>query len=86
MVVASRRGSMPELIDDTRTGFLVNDVDEAVLAVSRAAEPGSTWASGRPAVAAGFIGALAVETGRSSEVRAPGIAVRWKGLGTPLAR
>jgi glycosyltransferase involved in cell wall biosynthesis len=28
---------MPELIDDARTGFLVNDVDEAVLAVSRAA-------------------------------------------------
>jgi glycosyltransferase involved in cell wall biosynthesis len=36
-VVASRRGSMPELIDDARTGFLVNDVDGAVLAVSRAA-------------------------------------------------
>jgi glycosyltransferase involved in cell wall biosynthesis len=36
-VVASRRGSMPELIDDARTGFLVNDVDEALLAVSRAA-------------------------------------------------
>ncbi|MEP6659041.1 MAG: glycosyltransferase family 4 protein [Acidimicrobiales bacterium] len=36
-VVASRRGSMPELIDDTRTGFLVDDVDEAVLAVSRVA-------------------------------------------------
>jgi glycosyltransferase involved in cell wall biosynthesis len=36
-VVASRRGSMPELIDDTRTGFLVDDVDEAVLAVDRAA-------------------------------------------------
>ena len=36
-VVASRRGSMPELIDDTRTGFLVDDADEAVLAVSRVA-------------------------------------------------
>jgi glycosyltransferase involved in cell wall biosynthesis len=36
-VVASRRGSMPELIDDTRTGFLVDDVDEAVLGVSRVA-------------------------------------------------
>jgi glycosyltransferase involved in cell wall biosynthesis len=35
-VVASRRGSMPELIDDARTGFLVNDVDEALLAVTRA--------------------------------------------------
>ena len=28
---------MPELIDDTRTGFLVDDADEAVLAFSRAA-------------------------------------------------
>ena len=36
-VVASRRGSMPELIDDTRTGFLVDDVDEAVLGVSQVA-------------------------------------------------
>jgi glycosyltransferase involved in cell wall biosynthesis len=36
-VVASRRGSMPELIDDTRTGFLVDDADAAVLAVSRVA-------------------------------------------------
>ena len=36
-VVASRRGSMPELIDDTRTGFLVDNVDEAVLAVGRVA-------------------------------------------------
>jgi glycosyltransferase involved in cell wall biosynthesis len=34
-VVASRRGSMPELIDDTRTGFLVDNVDEAVLGVRR---------------------------------------------------
>jgi glycosyltransferase involved in cell wall biosynthesis len=36
-VVASRRGSLPELIDDTRTGFLVDDVDEAVLGVSQVA-------------------------------------------------
>ncbi|MHB8246753.1 MAG: glycosyltransferase family 4 protein [Acidimicrobiales bacterium] len=36
-VVASRRGSMPELIDDTRTGFLVDNVGEAVLAVGRVA-------------------------------------------------
>jgi glycosyltransferase involved in cell wall biosynthesis len=28
---------MPELIDDTRTGFLVDDVDEAVLGVSQVA-------------------------------------------------
>jgi glycosyltransferase involved in cell wall biosynthesis len=36
-VVASRRGSMPELVDDTRTGFLVDDVDEAVVAVGEVA-------------------------------------------------
>ena len=36
-VVASRRGSMPELVDDGRTGFLVDNVEEAVLAVNRAA-------------------------------------------------
>jgi glycosyltransferase involved in cell wall biosynthesis len=34
-VVASRRGSMAELIDDARTGFLVDDIDQAVLAVGR---------------------------------------------------
>ena len=36
-VVASRRGSMPELVDNARTGFLVDNVEEAVLAVKRAA-------------------------------------------------
>jgi glycosyltransferase involved in cell wall biosynthesis len=36
-VVASRRGSMPELVDNARTGFLVDDVEDAVLAVNRAA-------------------------------------------------
>ena len=36
-VIAARRGSMPELIDDMRTGILVNDVDEAVRAVSQVA-------------------------------------------------
>ena len=36
-VVASRRGSMPELVDNARTGFLVDNVEEAVLAVNRAA-------------------------------------------------
>ncbi len=35
--MASRRGSMPELIDDTRTGFLVDDIDQAVMAVGQAA-------------------------------------------------
>ncbi|MDX6618194.1 MAG: hypothetical protein QOK36_580 [Gaiellales bacterium] len=34
-VVAFRRGSMPELISDGLTGFLVDDVDAAVAAVSR---------------------------------------------------
>ncbi len=29
-VIAFNRGSMPELIDDTKTGFLVNTIDEAV--------------------------------------------------------
>jgi glycosyltransferase involved in cell wall biosynthesis len=36
-VVASRRGSMPELVDHARTGYLVDNVEEAVLAVKRAA-------------------------------------------------
>ncbi len=35
-VIAFRRGSMPELIDDGATGFLVDDVDEALAAVGRA--------------------------------------------------
>ena len=33
-VVAFSRGSMPELIEDTKTGFLVHTVDEAVNAVN----------------------------------------------------
>lgn len=37
-VIATRRGSMPELIDDGVTGFLVNGVDEAVAAVGRLGE------------------------------------------------
>lgn len=32
-VVAYRRGSMPELVDNGRSGYLVNDMDEAVAAV-----------------------------------------------------
>ena len=35
-VIAFRRGSMPELIDDGATGFLVDDMDEALAAVGRA--------------------------------------------------
>ena len=34
-VIAVRRGSMPELIDDGVTGFLVNSVEEAIDAVGR---------------------------------------------------
>jgi glycosyltransferase involved in cell wall biosynthesis len=34
-VIANRRGSMPELIDDGRTGFIVDDLAGAVDAVSR---------------------------------------------------
>jgi glycosyltransferase involved in cell wall biosynthesis len=34
-VIAFNRGSMPELIKDTETGFLVNTVDEAVEAVGQ---------------------------------------------------
>ena len=37
-VIACNRGSMPELIDDSVTGFLVNNVDEAVSAISRIGE------------------------------------------------
>ena len=36
-VVAYRRGSMPEVIEDGVTGFVVDDVAEAVDAVPRAA-------------------------------------------------
>ena len=34
-VIANRHGSMPELIDDGVTGFLVDSVDEAVAAIAR---------------------------------------------------
>ena len=37
-VIATRRGSMPELIDHGVTGFLVDTVDEAVGAVARIGE------------------------------------------------
>ena len=39
-VIATSIGSMPELLRDGRTGFLVRDVDEAVVAVGRVAEIG----------------------------------------------
>jgi glycosyltransferase involved in cell wall biosynthesis len=34
-VIAFNKGSMPELINDEKTGFLVNTIDEAVGAVGR---------------------------------------------------
>ena len=37
-VIATRRGSMPELIDDGVTGFLVDSLDEAVAAIGRIGE------------------------------------------------
>ena len=37
-VIAMRRGSMPELIDNGVTGFLVDSVDEAVAAIARVDE------------------------------------------------
>ena len=37
-VIANRRGSMPELIDDGVTGFLVDSIDEAVAAIARVDE------------------------------------------------
>ena len=37
-VIATRRGSMPELIDDGVTGFLVDTPDEAVRAIARAGD------------------------------------------------
>ncbi len=37
-VIASRRGSMPELIDHGAIGFLVDSVDEAVAAIARIGE------------------------------------------------
>jgi len=33
-VIAFNRGSMPELIEDTKTGFLVNNTEEAITAVA----------------------------------------------------
>jgi glycosyltransferase involved in cell wall biosynthesis len=36
-VIATPRGSVPEVVEDGVTGFIVRDVDEAVAAVPRAA-------------------------------------------------
>ena len=37
-VIAYRRGSMPELIDDGVTGFLVDNLDQAIAAIERSGE------------------------------------------------
>lgn len=37
-VIAYRRGSVPEIVEDGRTGFIVDDVDGAVRAVARLSE------------------------------------------------
>jgi glycosyltransferase involved in cell wall biosynthesis len=37
-VIAYRRGSMPELIDDGVTGYLVDSFEESVAAISRLGE------------------------------------------------
>jgi glycosyltransferase involved in cell wall biosynthesis len=37
-VIAWPRGSVPEVIDDGVTGFIVNDIDAAVRAVARVKE------------------------------------------------
>jgi glycosyltransferase involved in cell wall biosynthesis len=42
-VVAFRRGSVPEIIDEGLTGFVVNNVDRAVAAVPRAAALNRSW-------------------------------------------
>ena len=51
-VIATRRGSMPELIEDGVTGFLVNDLPGAVAAIARVGE--IDRAACRAAVAARF--------------------------------
>jgi glycosyltransferase involved in cell wall biosynthesis len=37
-VIAFDRGSMPELIEDGKSGFLVNNVEEAIITVTRIKE------------------------------------------------
>jgi glycosyltransferase involved in cell wall biosynthesis len=51
-VIASRRGSMPELIDHGVTGFLVDSIDEAVVAIGHIGD--IDRAACRAAVAARF--------------------------------
>ena len=54
-VIAFRRGAVPEIIDDRVTGFIVENVDEAVAAVPRAK------ALDRPAIRRHFEDRFSVE-------------------------
>ena len=42
-VVGWRRGAMPELIDDGKTGFVVADTAEAIEALARIGDIDRTW-------------------------------------------
>ena len=46
-VVAFRRGSMPEVVDEGVTGFLVHTVEQAVDAVARVGRPSTGPVAGR---------------------------------------
>ena len=69
-VVAYRRGSMPEIIDEGVTGFLVDDVDGAVDRVDRAAALDRTASSApgpaRGSTSSAWSTATSRSTGRSS--------------------
>jgi len=54
-VIAFRRGAVPEIIDDRVTGFIVENIDEAVAAVPRAK------ALDRPAIRRHFEDRFSVE-------------------------
>jgi Glycosyl transferases group 1 len=54
-VIAFRRGAVPEIIDDSVTGFIVENIDEAVAAVPRAK------ALDRPAIRRHFEDRFSVE-------------------------
>ena len=75
-VIANRRGSMPELIDDGRTGFIVDDLAGAVDAVGR------VRGLDRHAIRAAAVGAVRRRPdGRRLHRRLPGRARYGEGLG-----